>query len=319
MSTAHPNFFLVGVVKGGTTSLHHYLSQHPQVYMSPVKETNYFSRKDIDTSKFSPDYAHDVNVDLKQFFASGMKHTIHIAHITDRENYLRLFANVRDEAAIGEASNSYILYPHASQEIRKTYPEARIVMMLRDPADRAYSQYIMNLRLGKTLETDFLKEVFDDDAKPVKGWGANHQYLSIGLYYEQVKRYLDLFPREQVLICWYDDYRKDPGSVIRSMYRFLGVDEDFRPDTSEKLNTAGVPRFGKLNYWLNQSGLISWAKRRLPRNLRGPFKKWMYSGDSSDIPVMSDRERAELVAYYQDDIRKLSELTGRDLSAWLKS
>jgi len=82
MSNSYPNFFMVGVVKGGTTSLHHYLSQHPEIYMSPVKETNYFSRGDIDIKAFSKDYAHDVNVDLRKFFAGDMKQTIHIAHIT---------------------------------------------------------------------------------------------------------------------------------------------------------------------------------------------------------------------------------------------
>jgi hypothetical protein len=317
MTQHHPNFFLVGVVKGGTTSLHYYMGQHPQIYMSPVKETNFFSRLDIDPSLFSRAYAHDVRVDLDSYLASGMKETIHIAHVTDEAEYLKLFSNVRGEKAIGEASNSYLLYTQAPELIRNTYPEAKIIAMLRNPVERAYSQYIMNIRLGKTLETDFIREVREDDEREVRGWGANHQYLYIGRYYEQVRRYLEIFPRDQVLICWYDEYREDPQSVLQTVYRFLGVDPDFVPDTDEKLNIAGVPRFGRLNYWINQTGIVSWAKRILPRSWRGPFKKWMYSESSSDIPKMTDDERQWLIDYYREDVLKLSELLGKDLSHWL--
>lgn len=311
-----PNFFLVGVVKGGTTSLHHYLDQHPQIYMSPVKETNFFSAHAIDPAKFSRAYAHDVDVDLPRYFREGMPRKIHIAHVTDEREYLQLFAPAGDVPVRGEASASYLIYPGTAGRIFQKCPDARILMMLRDPAERAFSQYLMNLRLGKTLEKDFLSEVQADASRAVKGWGASHQYLEIGRYAGQVKQYLDVFPPDRVMICWYDEYRKDAAAVLRSVCRFLEVDEDFEPDTSEKLNTAGVPRFAKLNYWFNQSGMISWAKRRLPDAWRGPFKKWMYSSDRSEVPAMSTDERAWLVNYYKEDIRELEMLTGRDLQAW---
>lgn len=314
----HPNFFLVGVVKGGTTSLHYYLDQHPEIYMSPVKETNFFSRHDINPAHFSKAYAHDVKVDLPKFFASGMKDKIHIAHITDESDYERLFDNVKDEKAIGEASNSYLLYPQAPQLIHQAYPDARIIVMLRNPVERAYSQYIMNIRLGKTLETDFIREVKEDNEQQIRGWGANHQYLYIGKYYKQLKRYFDEFPADQILICWYEEYRRDPETVLRTIYRFLGVDDNFSPDTSEKLNTAGVPKYNRLNYWINQSGIISWAKRRLPRSWRAPFKKLMYSSDKDDLPRMTQEEREWLIEYYKEDILKLQELLDRDLSRWLR-
>lgn len=314
----HPNFFLVGVVKGGTTSLHNYLDQHPDIYMSPVKEVNYFSRFDIRPEHFSKAYAHDVNVNLRKYLASDMKEKIHIAHVTDETDYLRLFGNVRNEKAIGEASNSYLLYPRAPEEIHKTYPEARILMMLRHPAERAYSQYIMNLRLGKTLETDFLKEVQADNELDIRGWGANHQYLYIGKYHDQVKRYLDLFPRDQILICFYEDYRKDAADVMRKIYQFLEVDPTFKADTERQLNTSSVPKHGKLNYWLNQSGLISWAKRVLPRSWRSTFKQAMYTASKDDIPEMTTHERSWLIDYYREDIQKLSVLLDKDLSGWLE-
>lgn len=318
MDSVKPNFFVIGVVKGGTTSLHQYLDQHPDVYMSPVKETNHFSKSDIDVSKFEKAYAHDVNVDLDKFLAGDMQEKIHIAHVTDDEDYKKLFKNVKNEKAIGEASNSYILYPKVAQSIHDYNPDAKIIMMLRNPVERAYSQYVMNLRLGKTLEQDFIKEVESDDNKTNKGWGANHQYLFIGNYYQQVKRYLEIFPREQVLICWYDEYKQNPSAVIKSIYRFLNIDEEFEVDTSKKLNVAGVPKFGKLNYYINQVGIISWAKRALPKSWRAPFKKLMYSEDKSKIPTITPSAKAHLIDYYQGDIKQLSALVDKDLSHWLK-
>lgn len=311
----HPNFFVVGTVKGGTTALHRFLTQHPQVYMSPVKETNYFSRFDIDPALFSEDYRHDVNVDLKSFLAGPMDHPIHIAHVTEETDYLQLFRKVTNEQAIGEVSNSYLLYPNAPKEIHKQYPGARIIMMLRHPAERAFSQYIMNLKQGKTLEKDFLKEIVTDDAKAVKGWGANHQYLFVGKYYEQVKRYLDIFPKEQVGIFLYEDYNEDTDATLKQIFRFLGITEQVSIATG-KHNQGGMPRFGKFNYWLNQSGVISWAKRTLPLSWRKPFKRWMYDEDA--LPEMLPEQRQWLIDYYREDIANLQGLIGRDLSHWLR-
>jgi len=311
----HPNFFVVGTVKGGTTALHRFLRQHPQVYMSPIKETNYFSRFDIDISLFSEDYRHDVNIDLKDYLAGEMNDLIHIAHVTEENDYYRLFQNVKEEIAIGEVSNSYLLYPSAPVEIQHQYPHARIVMILRHPAERAYSQYVMNLKQGKTLEQDFIREVTQDDAKPVKGWGANHQYLSIGKYYEQVKHYLDVFPKEQVAIYLYEDYRADPKGIMNQLFQFLGVSSPETLETGKNYNAAGLPRFGQLNFWLHQSGMVSWAKRTLPRSWRQPFLKWMYA---EDIPPMTAEQRHWLIDYYRENVLQLASLIHRDLSHWLK-
>jgi hypothetical protein len=311
----HPNFFVVGTVKGGTTALHRFLMQHPQVYMSPIKETNYFSRLDIDPAHFSEDYRHDVNVDLKGFLAGPMDHPIHIAHVTEEADYLQLFRKVSNEKAIGEVSNSYLLYPNAPEEIHKQYPNAKIIMMLRHPAERAFSQYIMNLMQGKILEKDFLKEITTDDARAVKGWGANHQYLFVGKYYEQVRRYLDIFPKEQVGIFLYEDYNDDQEGTLKHIFRFLEIDEK-APIVTGKYNQGGMPRFEKINYWLNQSGIISWAKRALPISWRKPFKRWMYA--EIDNPDMQPEERAWLIDYYSGDITNLQRLTGLDLSHWLR-
>jgi hypothetical protein len=213
----YPNFFLIGTVKGGTTSLHRYLDQHPEIYLSPIKEVNYFSREDIHPEHFSRDYRHDVNVDLKSYLSSDMDHPIHIAHVTDEADYLQLFKKAGNAKAIGEMSLSYMLYPSAPKAIAAACPDAKIMAMLRDPAERAFSQYIMNLRQGKTLEKDFIREITEDDKLLPKGWGVNHQYLFIGHYYEQLKRYYDLFPANQIKIFLFDDYANNPDAVVLSL------------------------------------------------------------------------------------------------------
>jgi hypothetical protein len=312
----YPNFFLIGTVKGGTTSLHRYLDQHPEIYLSPIKEVNYFSRECIHPEHFSQDYRHDVNVDLKSYLASGMKHPIHIAHVTEEADYLKLFSKAGNAKAIGEMSLSYMLYPSAPKAIAAACPDAKIMAMLRDPAERAFSQYIMNLRQGKTLNKDFIQEIKKDDQREPKGWGVNHQYLFIGKYYEQIKRYYDLFPAEQIKIFLFDDYAANPDAVVREMFEFLGVNPDFKVDTSQKANEGGIPKLKWVNYFLHQSGLISWAKNVLPKSWREPFKQWMYK-KGPDMPVMKPEERAFLVNYYREDILKLQELINRDLSKWL--
>ena len=315
--TKSPNFFVIGVVKGGTTALHHYLNAHPEIYMSPIKETNFFSRKDIDSSKFSKAYAHDVNVDLEKYLASNMSQKIHIAHIEKEADYIKLFQNVKDEVAIGEVSNSYVLYENAPRLIFKSHPKAKLIVMLRNPVERAFSQYVMNLRLGKTLEKDFIKEIERDDHATHKGWGANHQYLFIGKYFEQISRYYKVFPKDQLLICWYREYKANANKVLEEIYGFLGVDKNFKVDASAQLNTASIPRFKRLNYYVNQVGIISWAKRKLPQSWRQPFKNMMYAASENEIPRMSEAQRDYLVNYYKEDILKLSKLVNKDLNHWL--
>jgi len=209
-----------------------------------------------------------------------------------------------------------MLYEHAPKKLAEKYPDARIMVMLRNPADRAYSQYIMNLRQGNTLEKDFLTEIQQDDRKPIKGWGANHQYLMIGFYYRQLKRYYDLFPAENIKIFLFEDYKADADKVVREMFEFLGVNPDVDVNTSEKANEGGIPKLKYINYFLNQYGIISWAKENLPRSWRSPFKKWMYKS-GQEVPKMTREERQFLIDYYRSDIEQLQGLIHRDLQKWL--
>ncbi len=310
-----PNFFVVGAVKAGTTALHLFLDQHPQIFMSPVKETNFFSQPDMDATHFNRDYRHDVNINLEKFLSGPMNRVIHIANVERWEDYRRLFRDASPFKAIGEASNSYLLCPSAAGRIAEHCPDARILMMLRNPIERVWSQFLMNQRLGKILAEDLIAEFEADSTKEFQGWGVSHNYRELGMYAAQLERFYAHFPKERVMVLLYDDYRKQPEQTVRGIFRFLGVDPDVELDLDQRPNEAALPRFKQLNYLLFQSGLVNRVKQWVPDSWKGAAKQAMFS--NKDLPRMAEKERDYMREIYRSDIARLGSLLQRDLSHWL--
>lgn len=308
MNTILPNFFVVGVVKGGTTSLYNYLDQHPHIFLPRIKETNYFSAGDIRADHFLPQYALDVDIDLDRYIKSGMKKQIHIAHVEHPSHYEALFHAVGEETAVGEISNSYMICPGAAKAIFNFNPEARIIVVLRNPIYRAWSQYLMNLREAKTRNAEFISELELDDAQINKGWGVNHQYLELGMYAGQLQRYYNLFDADQILPIFYEEYRENPDSVMGEISRFLNVDTDFQYNFSIENNSASLPRNASLNQWLVKSGLIQTVKRLTPKSIRKHFASALYS--EKNIPRIDPNSTIWLQKYYAKDVENLASLLG---------
>jgi hypothetical protein len=187
-------------------------------------------------------------------------------------------------------------------------------MILRNPVERLYSQYLMNLKLGKIAEKNLLKEIEADQNKKIKGWGVSHLYLEVGNYYEQVKRYYDQFPADHIKVILYDDYKKDPKAVMKDLFKFLNIDPDFSIDMSLRYNEAGMPRFGKLNYWLTQMGVYGLVKKIFSPALKEKIKGLIYT--KQNIPTITEAEKNWLQDYYRTDVQNLGRLLDRDLSAW---
>jgi hypothetical protein len=214
----------------------------------------------------------------------------------------------------GEYSTSYMYTPEAAVRIKKDFPNVKIIMSLRNPVDRAYSHYINSIKAGEIEEHISFEEFCNDRADA----------LGQGMYYEQVKRYVDLFPREQLHICFYEDIEKDPLIFIQSIYRFLGVDDTFVPTMLDrKVNIARSPRFvwfdtcmmgtAKLLRTLRFQPLV-WAikKGNIPDKLRAlNTKKEKKEG-------LSKEKRAELEAYFHTDVEKLGSLIQKDLINYWK-
>lgn len=314
--TILPTFIVVGANKGGTTSIYHYLKQHKQVYLSPVKEPHFFS-KDIDVNLFKREFAQNKLQDIDKYVNGEMKEEFHAAFIRDVEQYKKLFSKVQDQKAVGELSTSYLFSEVAAKEIKALIPDCKIIICLRNPFDRAYSHYRMNLWTGNSNEFDFYKALVEDyDHKP-KVWGNAHLYTEIGLYYEQVKRYLDLFGKDNVKIIFTEDMKKNAAQVVKELYEFIGVDSSFVPDTSTRYNEVFTPKYKNITWFLNKSGIRPLMKRLSPQVLKNIFVKVFYKGkgEKGEIPANAKQFMSEK---FSEDISKLSVLLNKDLSNWIK-
>lgn len=314
--TILPTFIVVGANKGGTTSIYHYLKQHKQVYLSPVKEPHFFS-KDIDVNLFKREFAQNKLQDIDKYVNGEMKEEFHAAFIRDIEQYKKLFSKVQDQKAVGELSTSYLFSEVAAKEIKALIPDCKIIICLRNPFERAYSHYRMNLWTGNSNEFDFYKALVEDyDHKP-KVWGNAHLYTEIGLYYQQVKRYLDLFGKDNVKIIFTEDMKKNAAQVVKELYEFIGVDSSFVPDTSTRYNEVFTPKYKNITWFLNKSGIRPLMKRLSPQVLKNIFVKVFYKGkgDKGEIPANAKQFMLEK---FSEDISKLSVLLNKDLSNWIK-
>jgi Sulfotransferase family len=303
-ATTMPNFLIIGAAKAGTTSIWRQLRQHPQIYMHPKKQVNFFALKDEDLNFRGP---------------APRDSTLH--SITTIEAYRAQFSGVTDEVAVGEASNLYLYSPRAAERIRHYVPDVKLIAILRHPADRAYSRFLHLVREGREPITDFAKALEEEEARIHDRWYPDFHYLRVGLYYAQLKRYFDLFPREQIKVYLQEDLKSDPYGLLRDVFQFLEVDDTFIPDITIKYNVSGIPKNRSLHVFLQKL-----------RSIR-PYVEWFLSEGqrqrilrvASDIhnrnltkPQHSPEVRRQLIERYRDDTLKLQHLIQRDLSAWLE-
>ncbi len=306
-----PNFFIVGAPKAGSTSLYHYLDQHPQVFMSPVKEPCYFA-SEIRPENFASEYARQVKRDLAglQLYLSGpMMEKRPGGLVTDWHQYLSLFAAANSETALGEASVCYLWSATAAANIRSRIPHARIIMILRHPAERAFSQWMHGLSAG-WIRRPFREHIEAGLRNHGAKFGTEFPFLELGLYYSQVKRYLDTFPPEQVRIGLYGE--EDQYSRV---LEFLGVQASFQPDMSRRHLEVRVPRNLNAGHYLKSTGIWQRARDMCPPALL-PLARRLVQRPRRTIR-MEARDRAFLCGYYREDVLRLADLLNRDLSDWL--
>lgn len=281
MTRATPNLFLVGAAKAGTTTLHALLDGHPDIYMSTVKEPHFFS---------------------------DAREAPNIAPIRDEDTYRSLFAPGRAASYRGESSPSYLWDAEAATRIARWTPDAAIVVSLRDPVDRAYSHYLMDVREG--LQTaPFDVALRDDAARPEKGWGVSHLYFELGMYAAQADRYLTTFGRDRVHVLFFEDLIRDADAVTASLFRFLRI-----PDApTSKLAARNVyerPRGRLGRAAMRARALRSAARRYLPRRARSALRGALLARGAAKPPLDPDLE-AHLVHRYAADVADLEGVLGR--------
>ena len=284
-----PNFMIIGVAKAGTTSLYRYLDQHPQVFMCPVKGTNFFGYEDARAWKWTDQGDPPL---LRHFQA------------TTFEEYEALFAGASDEIAIGEASPQYFRCPTAARRIHECIPDVKLVASLRNPADRAFSGFLMRTRRGEAVKSPY------EELTPQ----ASH--VREGFYYNRLKRYFDTFARHQIKVYIFEEFKEDPARIVVDLLDFLRVDTSFVPDTSARHNPSGVPKSRLLSRLFFNPTLIRIAKSVLPEGMQRTAKRVQRQNLRTPPKFPADL-RAELLDFYREDIHKLEVLLDRDLSIWL--
>ncbi len=304
-----PNFLVIGAAKSGTTALYKYLGQHPDIYMSLYKEPHFFS---FEGEKMN-------------FQGPRDRAMMRYMTVNDPDEYRALFDGVTTEVAIGEASPMYLYLPGTAGRIQQHVPEAKLIVVLRNPVDRAYSNFLHMVRDNREPCEEFEQALEDEPGRIEENWYASWHYKQMGFYYEQLKRYFELFEREQIRIYLYEDLNFDAVATLQDIFRFLEVDDSFVPDVSVRYNESGVHKNRSLKnihtYLLKPDALKSVLKPLIPRRLRRSVISSLVGGireRNLSKPSCRPEIHAQLIGDYREDILKLEGLIGRDLSAWKK-
>ena len=275
-----PNFILAGAPKSGTSSLWSYIRQHPDVFMPEDKELFYF------------DFKYDRGVDW----------------------YRQQFSGHTDEQAIGEATVWYMRWPKVPERIHDLLPEVKLIFILRNPIERARSNFWHDFRDGKYPFTMTFSEFI---RSPIRD---NRTIISSGKYYEHFQRFENYFDKSQLLIFLIKDLKERPNRVLHNIYEFLGVDPSFDPNTQDRLQEGwgfqyldtlrGADRLFRPLEWVIEDTPLKWAWRN-SRHFRQIFWK-----ENARPPDMSEEDRAYLRDLYAEPNARLSDYLDRDLSHW---
>jgi len=300
-----PDFIIIGAPKSGTTSVYHYLQQHPQIFMSPLKEPHFFL--------FDGPQEPEMNGPF-----DGMRRR---EMVKSWDAYQALFKEAPEGAMRGEASIRYLYSEQACHAMRKRLPRVKLVIILRNPADRAFSSYRRDRRHRMESCATFEQALTQGERREQEGWFiGTHQ--SLGYYARYLKPYMEMFDRQQIKICLYDDLRSNPPGMLRDLFGFLGVDTGFEPDLSIKYNVTGtiVNPFWRF-LWMNTRALRANLLPLVPMSLRGRFFDLIASKPVKEqhAAPMPEEVRRDLMQAYREDILVLQELVDRDLSVWLPS
>jgi hypothetical protein len=314
------NLFVIGAAKAGTTALHQYLGQHPAILMSPVKEPNYFA-----FPQGLPAFASPEPSGGSTFIGDRLRRETYGLSVLDRASYERLFIQGRDRKLRGESSAAYLYFPGCAERIREAVPDARIIAVLREPVDRAFSKYRQMRRDRVEPLTSFAAAIAAEPERQRAGWAPTWLYLDRGRYHRQLRPYFAQFDRRQIHVLLYDDLRADPRAALRGIFAFLGVDPDVPIDVSEAHNRSDVaetPRFGLLYDLTIRPYLMSARLQSLmPRGLAAAIRPWarrLMLRQAENAPeVLPPDLAAKLRASMREELERLQDLIGRDLSHWL--
>ncbi|MCX2745867.1 sulfotransferase [Mangrovivirga sp. M17] len=302
-----PDFLLIGAGKSGTTSLHNYLDQHPEIYMSKIKEPYFFALEgeEIVSKEDDP-------LNLYDFPWA----------VTDLKEYQKLFEPAEPFQKKGESSTMYLYGDKAPSNIKKYIPDVKIIAIFRKPSERLYSRYLHLARENNLMGTTFDK-VLDKESI----WWLRNDLVKEGFYYKHLSRYYELFDKSQIKVFLYDDLRSDPERVISELYSFVGVDSDFNPDTSIRFNQSGFIKNKILDKLYGTDSILFKTIKSVVPGMYSKLKESLIiqkqlnklRGKNLEKPgIDQEIEKTLTREIYYDDTMKFQELIERDLSHWFK-
>jgi hypothetical protein len=297
--TLSPHFLIIGAARSGTTALYQYLAEHPRLFLTEPKEPHYFALAGTTPA----------------FTGPGDRQTINRLAVVDPQAYRELYRGAGPDQVRGEASVSTMYYPEAITRARDEVPEARLICMLRDPVERAFSAYGFMRTRGWEPCATFEEALADEPRRIAAGWHHIWHYVAMGRYGEQLRHVLDVFPREQLLVLRHEDLVADPDAVLGRIHGFLGlpvIPHTVAPDP----HRSGEPR----NKFLSRVVSTHHPLKKLlspvvPVALRRRLRRQIVRRNIVRSTYRDETRRA-LVDTFRSDLDLLEQLTGLDLTAW---
>lgn len=300
-----PDFLVLGAARSATTSLHYYLEQHPAVTMSTIKEPNFFA---FDHSEQPPEPLIDPRSPIVG------------KSVTDRSAYERLFAHAGEGDAVGEASPLYLYVRESPGQIADLVPEPRLIAVVRNPVDRAYSHWLHIRRDHQATAMEGFRAACEAEMASGRGYtpyaGASH-VLRMGLYDEQIERYVETFGRDRLLVLTYETLVADPAPELRRICDHLGIARH-RFDTGVRYNRSGVAANRATAAVM---GAIRSAQPRLKALLPGRVAsrlgrlRAIYDQPEAPPPIPEDL-RHRLVEWFAPSVQRLRDRGLADVGPW---
>lgn len=286
MNCNAPDFFIVGAPKAGTTTLYSALEGIESIYMPTIKEPNFFSSNEIFEN---------------QLYYSGS----HL--IRSKSEYIRLFSPAGEQQLVGEASVSYLFYPEVARRIKNWNENAKIIISLRNPIDRAYSHYLMDSTSGYI--TNSFEHLFDEFSESVFSV-ATQQVFELSLYYSQVRKYQSIFSKNNVLIIFQEDLKNGYNKTISKVLAFLDVKNSDNSLNELMMHRYVAPRNKLSAIAFKNQPIKNLARKILPQGVNRRLKRVLVK--ESKAPLLDQSMRQELVSFYREDVRKLAGIVESD-------
>lgn len=297
-----PHFFVVGAPKAGTTAVYHWLRSHPAVFLPRVKEPSYFAYAGSSAlpknGPYDPDYVSKIAV--------------------DRETYAE-FYEAAGSALTGDISPIYLLNEYAAERIALARSDARIIIILRDPVERAFSQFMHHLRDSLEPCETFEEALMQEGVRLRDGWSPGHAYAAHGHYLAQIEKYFAVFPKEQILFLEYQDLQSAPDHCWRQVCDHLRIEpidlvrNERVNATRDLVDVSGRPGLARRLKHPGPAQVL--LKRLMPPRFRAKLRHFL-EGPRRPVPALRTDTVHALASRYQSERRQIEQLTGLSLAHW---